>query len=69
MSSSSTARGRLDISGKLWYNTRMNNTSEYISEACSSFVATVMVEHYPHLAASGLTGFEIYEALAEGEIQ
>ena len=59
----------LDMGSKFGYNTHMENTSEYYTEACSSFMATVMVEHYPHLAAMGLTGFEIYEALAEGEIQ
>tara|TARA_R110002074_G_scaffold247782_3_gene419768 strand:+ start:1556 stop:1699 length:144 start_codon:yes stop_codon:yes gene_type:complete len=47
----------------------MENNTELLSEACSQFMATVMVEHYPHLSAMGLTGFEIYEALAEGEIQ
>ena len=59
----------LDMGSKFGYNTHMENNTELLSEACSQFMATVMVEHYPHLAAMGLTGFEIYEALSEGEIQ
>jgi len=46
----------------------MKNPTEFHTEACSQWLATEMEEHYPHLATAGLTGFEIYEALAEGEI-
>lgn len=47
----------------------MKNTSEFFTESCSQWLATELEEHYSSLAAAGLTGFEIYEALAEGEIQ
>lgn len=46
----------------------MKSESEFVTEACSLWLATVLEEHYPALAAHGLSGFEIYEALAEGEI-
>tara|TARA_R110000782_G_scaffold3672_1_gene13287 strand:- start:321 stop:464 length:144 start_codon:yes stop_codon:yes gene_type:complete len=46
----------------------MKSESEFVTEACSQWLATEMEEHYPALASHGLSGFEIYEALAAGEI-
>jgi len=46
----------------------MKSESEFVTEACSQWLATEMEEHYPALASHGLSGFEIYEALSAGEI-
>ena len=46
----------------------MESEVEYLEMPCSQWLATELEEHYPELHAHGLDGFEIYEALAEGEI-
>jgi hypothetical protein len=46
----------------------MKSAVEYVEMPCSQWLATELEEHYPALYAHGLSGFEIYEALAEGEI-
>ena len=35
---------------------------------CSQEIATILEIDNPHLVGMGLSGFEIYEALADGEI-
>jgi hypothetical protein len=46
----------------------MKSEAEYVEMPCSQWLATELEKHYPALASHGLSGFEIYEALAEGEI-
>ena len=50
------------------YNTHMKNEAEYNIEQCSQAIATLLEIDNPHLYGLGLTGFEIYELMADGEI-
>ena len=46
----------------------MKNEAEYITEPCSQEIATLLEIDNPHLFGLGLSGFEIYELMADGQI-
>ena len=47
----------------------MKTEAEYLTMPCSQEIATILEIDNPHLVGMGLSGFEIYEALADGEIE
>ena len=46
----------------------MKTEAEYLTMPCSQEIANILEIDNPHLVGMGLSGFEIYEALADGEI-
>ena len=46
----------------------MKTEAEYNIEQCSQEIANLLEIENPHLYGLGLSGFEIYELLADGEI-
>jgi len=58
----------LDTLRQVWYNILMKTEAEYNMEQCSQEIATILEIDNPHLFGMGLSGFEIYELMADGEI-
>ena len=46
----------------------MKTEAEYITEPCSQAIANLLEIDNPHLYGLGLSGFEIYELMADGQI-
>ena len=46
----------------------MKSESEYITMPCSQEIANILEIENPHYVGLGLSGFEIYELMADGQI-
>ena len=46
----------------------MYSEAEYITMPCSQEIANILEIDNPHLVGLGLSGFEIYEYMADGQI-
>ncbi len=46
----------------------MKTEAEYITEPCSQEISNLLEIEFLRLSATGLSGFEIYELMADGQI-